>query len=163
MKMKNILSIDVTLCTGCQNCELACSVRNTNSFNPKRSRIQILKDEPSNLLIPIVCLQCEVPLCEAACPTGALVTNEFGSLNVNQDVCIGCHNCITACIYGGIAVDPQSRKVVKCDLCNGDPACVLACEYGAIKLEKSDSRTATERYQGFRTIANRYGLEQEGT
>ena len=132
--MKEILTIDLELCTGCRNCELACSVRHTQSFNPKRSRIQILKDEVKNLIVPMVCLQCEKPLCQEACPNGAIIENEHGILYVKQDTCIGCMNCVTACIYGGIAIDPQTKKAVKCDLCNGDPACVSACDYGAISV-----------------------------
>ena len=132
--MKEILTIDLELCTGCRNCELACSVRHTQSFNPKRSRIQILKDEVKNLIVPMVCLQCEKPLCQEACPNGAIVENEHGILYVKQDACIGCMNCVTACIYGGIAIDPQTKKAVKCELCNGDPACVSACDYGAISV-----------------------------
>ena len=132
--MKEILTINVELCTGCRNCELACSAAHTKTFNPKRARIQILKDEVRNLIVPMVCLQCETPLCKEACPNGAIVENEHGILYVNHEDCIGCANCVTACVYGGIAIDPQSKKAIKCDLCNGDPACVKACEYGAISV-----------------------------
>ena len=132
--MKQILTIDFKKCTGCRNCELACSGRHTNTFNPKRSRIQILKEEVKNLLVPMVCLQCEQPLCQEACPNGAIVKNEHGILYVNHDVCIGCMNCVTACVYGGIGIDPVSKKAVKCNLCDGDPACVKACAYGAISV-----------------------------
>ncbi len=82
----------------------------------------------------MVCLQCEKPLCQEACPNGAIMENEHGILFVEKDICIGCLNCVTACIYGGIGMDPVTRKAVKCDLCRGDPACVKACQYGAIKL-----------------------------
>ena len=82
----------------------------------------------------MVCLQCEKPLCQEACPNGAIVENEHGILYVEKDKCIGCLNCVTACTYGGIGMDPVTRKAVKCDLCWGDPACEKACQYGAIKL-----------------------------
>jgi carbon-monoxide dehydrogenase iron sulfur subunit len=132
--VKEILTIDLELCTGCRSCELACSIAHSQSFNPKRSRIQILKEEVKNLIVPMVCLQCEHPLCQEACPNGAIVENEHGILFVEKDMCIGCMNCITACIYGGIGLDPVTRKAVKCDLCWGDPACAKACQYGAISL-----------------------------
>jgi carbon-monoxide dehydrogenase iron sulfur subunit len=132
--VKEILVIDIKLCTGCRNCELACSIAHSDSFNPKRSRIQILKDEVRNLIVPMVCLQCEKPLCKEACPNGAIVENEHGILYVEKDTCIGCLNCVTACVYGGIGMDPVTRKAVKCDLCLGDPACAKACQYGAINL-----------------------------
>lgn len=132
--MKSILTIEIGLCTGCRSCEIACSIAHSDSFNPKRSRIQILKDETRNLMVPMVCLQCEKPLCQEACPNGAIVENEHGVLFVEKDTCIGCLNCVTACTYGGIGMDPITRKAVKCDLCRGDPACVKACQYEAIKL-----------------------------
>ena len=121
------------LCTGCRNCELACSVRNTRSFTPSRSRIQILKDEPRSIIAPVVCLQCDEPLCRNACPSGAIAENDFGTLTVNQEACIGCMNCVTACVYGGIAMDNKTLKAVKCDLCvekrgRGEaPACTTVC------------------------------------
>ncbi|MGQ4912771.1 MAG: 4Fe-4S dicluster domain-containing protein [Candidatus Thorarchaeota archaeon] len=138
MQVKNFLAINTDLCTGCRNCELACSMTHTQSFNPKRSRIQILKEEMQNLVVPMVCLQCESPLCKNACPTNAIQENDQGILFVNEQDCIGCANCVTACIYGGIEMDPRTRKAIKCDLCGGDPACVRACEYGAITLVTTD-------------------------
>jgi len=146
--LTGFLVIDLHKCTGCRNCELACSATHTQSFNPRRSRIQILKDETINLLVPMVCLQCEVPLCEQACPTGAISYNEKGTLFVDSEVCIGCENCVTACTYGGIEIDPATLKAIKCDLCRGSPACIKACEYGAISLVKSEKEGFKIRRRG---------------
>ncbi len=150
--MKQFLVIDGKKCTGCRNCELACSVRNTGTFNPARSRIQILKDEINNRIMPVVCLQCDTALCAAACPTGAIVENSVGVLTVNDELCIGCTNCITACIYGGIAIDGATRKVIKCDLCGGEPACIAACEYNAIKLVDADVTGKRERMERLKPL-----------
>ncbi len=146
--LKSFLAIDLHKCTGCRNCELACSAEHTKSFNPRRSRIQILKDEVRNLIVPMVCLQCEDPLCEYACPNGAISYNDIGILVVDSDVCIGCENCVTACTYGGIEIDPQTLKAIKCDLCGGDPACIKACDYGAISLVTSKKDGFKERREG---------------
>jgi carbon-monoxide dehydrogenase iron sulfur subunit len=154
--MSEILTIDLELCTGCRSCELACSVAHVGLFNPKQSRIQILKDEVMNLIVPVVCLQCVDPLCKEACPDGAIVENEHGVLSVNSDNCIGCMNCVTACVFGGITLDPLTRKAVKCDLCNGDPACAKACQYGAISLSTAEPVGLHQRKIGilpaFRTL-----------
>ncbi len=158
--MKQVLVVDLKKCTGCRNCELACSVRNTRSFNPSRSRIQVLKDEVKNLLLPMVCLQCEEPLCQDACPNGAIVENSTEVLTVKEDVCVGCLNCATACIYGGITLDPYTQKAVKCDLCDGDPACVAACEYGAISVIEQ-KRGAKERREATLLATQKIGLIQE--
>ena len=109
----------------------------------------------------MVCLQCESPLCEEACPTGALQRNDEDVLSVNSDVCIGCLNCVTACIYGGVAMDPATRKVVKCDLCNGEPACVSACDYKAIKMVPVGSEAMTERLRGMQKIHGEFVLIME--
>ena len=111
-------------------------MKQVSSFNPARSRIRILKDDIKNILAPMVCLQCDSPLCKDACPNGAIRENENGILYVESEVCIGCMNCVSACVYGGIALDPISRKAIKCDHCGGDPACLKACEYGAISYVK---------------------------
>ncbi|MHA2081922.1 MAG: 4Fe-4S dicluster domain-containing protein [Candidatus Thorarchaeota archaeon] len=163
--MKSFLAIDLQKCTGCRNCELACSAERTKSFNPKRSRIQILKDEPRNLMVPMVCLQCEVPLCEQACPNGAISYNEKGILVVDSKVCIGCMNCVTACIYGGIEIDPKTLKAKKCDLCWGEPACLKACDYGAISLVEAKEQGLKARRKGidtaYQTVAMKTGEVQE--
>ena len=163
--MTSFLTIDLHKCTGCRNCELACSAAHTNSFNPRRSRIQILKDEVRNLVVPMVCLQCEDPLCEQACPNSAISYNERGILVVDSKVCIGCMNCITECIYGGIEIDPGTLKAVKCDLCSGDPACMKACEYGAISLVEAKEEGLKTRRAGidiaYQTIGMKTGEAQE--
>ena len=163
--LKSFLAIDLHKCTGCRNCELACSVERTKSFNPRRSRIQILKDEVRNLVVPMVCLQCEDPLCEQACPNGAISYNEKGTLIVDSEVCIGCMNCVTACIYGGIEIDPKTLKAIKCDLCGGNPACIMACEYGAISLVDTKSKGLKARRLGidvaYQTVGMKTGEVQE--
>ena len=109
----------------------------------------------------MVCLQCEEPLCEQACPNGAISYNEKGTLVVDHELCIGCENCVTACVYGGIEIDPHTLKAIKCDLCWGDPACVKACEYGAISLVEAKQDGIKARRKGvdlaFQTIKLKTG------
>ncbi|MBD3157790.1 MAG: 4Fe-4S dicluster domain-containing protein [Candidatus Lokiarchaeota archaeon] len=159
--LKKALAIDNSRCTGCRNCELACSVEHTQTFNPRRSRIQVLKKEKRDIIMPVVCLQCENPLCQEACPTGAIHRNEEEILTVNPNSCIGCGNCVNACIYGGIAIDPITLKAIKCDLCGGNPACVEACEYDAISVVTLDGDGLRERAQGVGDLAKKYGLVRE--
>ncbi len=158
--MGHILSIDHAKCTGCRNCELACSIAHFHEFNPARSRIQILKDEGMNLITPMVCLQCEMPLCNSACPTGAIRYNEHGVLYVHRDDCIGCMSCVTACVYGGISIDPKTRKAMKCNLCWGTPACVKACEYRAIEYVPT-GEAILSRYEGAKASRISTGMVRE--
>ncbi len=160
--MNNILVIDVRLCTGCRNCELACSQRHTSTFNPRRSRIQVLRDESKNVILPIVCLHCEIPLCVGACPTSAIVKDDSGTLMVDAKKCVGCGDCVTACIYGGVVLDPATRKAIKCDLCQGNPACVKACSYGAITILLREPQGALIRCEGAKRALQSYHLTEEG-
>ncbi len=156
--MRKAISIDVGLCTGCRNCELACSARNTRTFNPRRSRVVVLKEEPRNIVLPMVCLQCEEPLCRDACPAGAIVENSSGVLTVDQEKCIGCHNCATACVYGGIFIDPVTAKASKCDLCDGEPACLKACEYKAISMVEVSAGGLQARSSGVMQLYDAYEI-----
>ena len=132
--MQGIIMIDADKCTGCRMCELICSAIKEGEFLPSKARIKVFSRPRIGISVPMVCLQCEKPLCQDACPNGAIIENSHGILYVNQDTCIGCMNCVTACVYGGIAIDPQTKKAIKCDLCDGEPACVKACDYGAISV-----------------------------
>ncbi len=159
--MEQVIVVRAELCTGCRDCELACSVRQTGTFNPSRSRVQVMKDETTGTVLPVLCLQCDVPLCRQACPVGALVEGPGGALTVREDRCIGCGSCVTACVYGGIELDPKTRLAVKCDLCgDGPPACVAACEYGALELQERD-RGLVGRLDGVRTVMRAYGVGEE--
>ena len=158
--LTHILVINHEKCTGCRNCELACSVQHTGTFNPARSRIQVLKEEHSNLIAPMVCLQCESPLCKDACPTGAIMYNDHDTLYVNPDVCIGCLSCVTACVYGGVTLDTTTKKAIKCDLCNGDPACLKACEYDAISYQEK-GKGEKARFEGTKITRESAGISQE--
>ena len=107
----------------------------------------------------MVCLQCEKPLCQDACPNGAIVENDHGILYVKQETCIGCMNCVTACVFGGIAIDPQTKRAIKCDLCNGDPACVKACEYDAISVTTVKAEGFHQRSEAVSPAFQKLGIQ----
>ncbi len=137
--MKKLLVINAERCTGCRLCERVCSVKHTGASNPARSRIHIIKWEGEGFYLPMVCQQCEDPVCVAVCPKGASQksTNKPG-VTIDYDLCIGCHMCVAACPFGGTAVDPIAERVIKCDLCDGDPLCARFCETGAIEYLEVD-------------------------
>ena len=47
-----------------------------------------------------VCKHCESAPCHHACPTGAIVYNDYGDVYVQNDICNGCAYCIIACPFG---------------------------------------------------------------
>ena len=51
-----------------------------------------------------VCKHCTNAGCLQACPTGAIIRNEFGSVYVQPDICNGCGYCVPACPFGVVAL-----------------------------------------------------------
>ncbi len=120
-------------CTGCRTCENVCSYYHEGSFNPARSRIQVVRDVIRGVNVPLVCQQCEDAPCVAACPTGALSRDaERGLVEIDYSRCIGCKTCVSVCPFGGMSTDPVTNRPIKCDFCGGDPQCVKHCVPGAL-------------------------------
>ncbi|MEW6228093.1 MAG: 4Fe-4S dicluster domain-containing protein, partial [Bacillota bacterium] len=85
-------------CSGCRNCELACSIVHFGAFNPKRARIRVLREGSREEIK--VCNHCEDHPCIAACRRGALIWEE-GEVFVDDVACNLCGDCIAACPSGG--------------------------------------------------------------
>lgn len=144
--MRNILLIDGDKCTGCSMCVLACSFGKTDTFNPARSRIRLVNWEEQGKIVPVVCQQCEEPVCMACCPVDAISRNEeTGLIEINRQVCINCKICREVCPFGGPLLDPVSGDVVLCDLCGGNPACVEVCPTSALQYVRADRDNAKRR------------------
>jgi formate dehydrogenase iron-sulfur subunit len=113
------------------------------------------------LMMSDVCKHCERAGCLEACPTGAIVRTEFGSVYVQPDVCNGCGYCVSACPFGVIDRREDDGRAWKCTLCydrlKGDmvPACAKACPTASIQFgevealrEKARERVETLRARG---------------
>jgi formate dehydrogenase iron-sulfur subunit len=120
---------DTTLCIGCKACEVACkqwnelpsdgfaftgmSYDNTVhlsgttwrhvAFNENvRMDPQGVNDSWS--MMSDVCKHCTHAGCLEACPTGAIIRNDFGSVFIQPDVCNGCGYCVPSCPFGVVDV-----------------------------------------------------------
>lgn len=125
-------------CTGCVQCELACSFVQTGAFRPSRSVIRVLLFDEQAAYAPYTCFQCGEAWCMTACPVNAIAINpDTGAKVVLAETCVGCALCAIACPFGTIFYDPDTRRAVKCNLCEGDPACAAACPTGAIVYEEA--------------------------
>jgi formate dehydrogenase iron-sulfur subunit len=75
-----------------------------------------------------------------ACPTGALIRSEFGTVVLQPDVCNGCGYCIPACPFGVVDRDDDDGRAAKCTLCYDrledglEPACAKACPTDSIQF-----------------------------
>ena len=122
---------DTTLCIGCKACEVACkqwnelpsdgieftgnSYDNTTALSGTTWRhvsfIEQVNVTPALgepvaddrwLMMSDVCKHCTHAGCMEACPTGAIIRNEFGAVFVQPDVCNGCGYCVPSCPFGVI-------------------------------------------------------------
>jgi len=137
-----IIYADALKCTGCRACEVFCSLEQEGLANPARSGIRVVKDEPRNLFLPLVCPPCDEKACIAACaePGALRVMPETGAVAIVEALCTGCSKCVSACDIGAIKFLRQTGRgkfgkavVVKCNQCRGAPWCVKMCEPGALQ------------------------------
>jgi formate dehydrogenase iron-sulfur subunit len=91
-----------------------------------------------------VCKHCTNAGCLDACPTGALIRTEFGSVVLQPDVCNGCGYCVPSCPFGVIDRDHADGRAAKCTLCYDrledglEPACAKACPTDSIQFGPYD-------------------------
>lgn len=111
--MRYAMAIDISRCTGCQACAVACKVENNLPDDIWWNRILTVggdtMDTPEgrfpNLsmhFMPVNCQHCEDPSCVKACPVGATFKNDQGIVVQDYDTCIGCRYCMVACPYSGV-------------------------------------------------------------
>ncbi len=128
------IKIEVSKCTGCGQCVLACSFIKTGTFDLKKSCIRIIQWEDYCLSVPLLCQQCDDARCIWVCPTDALERHpDTGVIMVDPDACINCELCMKECTYQVIYMNDAAVPVI-CDLCGGSPVCVSSCFPGALTL-----------------------------
>jgi formate dehydrogenase iron-sulfur subunit len=107
------------------------------------------------LMMSDVCKHCVAAPCQQACPTGALIHNEFANVYIQPDICNGCAYCVAACPFGVITRSSFSGHAHKCTLCYDRqkdglvPACAKACptasiQFGPIEELRERARSRVE-------------------
>ena len=127
---------DYENCTGCQRCELACSMKHDGRWWPEASRVRVFMPFPG-VEVPHLCAQCDNYPCKETCPVDAISIAETTAVIVDHESCISCGRCIQACPGDIPTLHPGTNKANICDLCGGDPECVKVCSeagYNALRL-----------------------------
>ena len=187
---------DSTLCIGCKACEVACkqwnalpsdgmvwsgqSYDNTLHLSETTWRHvsfteQALPDGGVRWLFNSdVCKHCTAAPCQEACPTGALIRNEFDDVYVQQDVCNGCGYCVVACPFGVLGRSKADGAVHKCTLCYDrqrdgmEPACAKSCPTDSIlfgpvsQLQEHARRRVADLHARGENNAYLYGADDAG-
>jgi formate dehydrogenase iron-sulfur subunit len=149
--------IDMTKCTGCRGCQVACKQWNqleaeqTEFFsgegyqNPPAmsektyTRIKF-RDYQKNgqnefAFYKEMCMHCNEPACASVCPVGAFRKTAEGPVVYDEKRCIGCRFCMVACPFGVPKYEWSKALplVKKCTGCYSrvkagmKPACATGC------------------------------------
>ena len=116
-----LLTVDPLKCTGCMECEKACSAKHQGMRESPRTRIHVIPgDARAGFYMPSTCQHCENPPWSAVCPKGAIYRDQhLQRVMIHRDLCIGCKMCVSACPTGAMGFDPNLGLAYKCDLCEG--------------------------------------------
>lgn len=155
--------VDVTRCTGCNSCALACKVAN-DMPNPEMPPQELSSDalsyvaleenaEGASFHVKRQCMHCLHPACVSACTVGALRKSAEGPVVYDSHKCIGCRYCQYACPFGVPTYDWDNPLglIHKCQMCfqrtahGEEPACIAACPNGALRFGKRSDLLAQAR------------------
>jgi len=146
-------------CTGCKTCEMVCSLSHEGRCNPVESRITVIKNEREGTNFPLVCAQCERPVCKEVCPVAAIFV-DGDVVKTDLTRCVGCRMCVLSCPIGATSLNPVTHQIIRCDLCGGDPLCVTFCPEDAIQfapIEIAQAKIGRERAKHFAAFIDRDG------
>ncbi len=159
--MTKAFLFDPNLCTGCQACEIACTIENqldgmswrqVTTFNEARH------PEAPVIHLSMACNHCADAPCAEHCPALAYTKDPVsGRVTLDADRCIGCKYCSWACPYDAPKFDETNGVMTKCTFCGHrqaeglEPACVVQCPTGALGFGDLETLPGEETALGLPT------------
>jgi anaerobic dimethyl sulfoxide reductase subunit B (iron-sulfur subunit) len=151
---------DADMCIGCRTCQVACQDR--HRFEPgvllREVKTYEIGRYPEARVyhLSLSCMHCENPACVVVCPVEAMYRAEDGTVQHDDEKCIGCRKCVKSCPYGAVRYRQSAKKAAKCDAClalrreGRAPVCVDACPMRA--LEFGSMEELRKRHEGERLV-----------
>jgi tetrathionate reductase subunit B len=166
--MGKVMIIDLAICNGCHNCQIACKDEHVvNDWTP------IAKPQPDtgqfwNKVINLergtvpkvqvtyhhsICQHCEDAPCLSACNAGAIYRREDGIVIIDPEKCRGNQLCIEACPYENVIYFNSSLNIAqKCTFCAHlidrgwtETRCSDACPTGAFTFGNDSDPAIKEK------------------
>jgi len=158
--MQRAFTLDIDKCTGCQACEVACSVENELPPGTSWRTVETFnaRHHPGlpSFHLSLACNHCLEAPCMEHCPALAYSKDDdTGAIVLDPSRCIGCKYCTWACPYDAPRYDAAAGVVSKCTFCNHRlqegqrPACVEQCPTGALQIAELESAAGESRSLGF--------------
>ncbi len=169
--------IDLTRCTGCNSCALACKEVNDlphpdqpphelskEAYTFVDTRLVTTPDTVKERYVKRQCMHCLDAACVSACPAAAMYKSEEGPVIYRAERCLGCRYCQIACPFGVPSFDWENGVtpvISKCWLCfdrlqqGQKPGCAEACPTGALRFGKREALLA-QAHAEIASNPNRY-------
>ena len=176
--------IDVTKCSGCYNCFLACRDEYYGNDYPSYSAAQPLNDQfwmqikevergsypkPKLAYLPMPCMHCATAPCMEAARDGAVYRRQDGIVLIDPEKARGQQEIVNACPYRVIFWNAEQELPQKCTLCahrldegEKQPRCVESCPTGALvfgDLDAPRSEVAKLAAAGVEALHPEFGTE----
>ena len=158
--MPSAFVFDPNRCTGCQACELACSIENDLGTDRSWREVVTFNDGAvagvPRYHLSLACNHCTKPACMYSCPALAYDRDAAsGAILLDPSRCIGCRYCSWACPYGAPRFEEERGVMGKCTFCSHrleqglKPACSTLCPTGALDFRDLPASELAVTVPGF--------------